>query len=162
MRPHGSAEELERRRRRAVALVQEGQGIREVARKVGVAPSAVVRWRDAYQAKGEEGLRAKPRQGALQWKLSPQQRDRLAKLLLKGPRFHGYPTELWTLRRVAEVIEKHFGVRYHPRHVWRVLRQMGWTSQKPERKAREADDEAVERWRREDWPRIKKRRTKRA
>jgi transposase len=162
MRPHGSAEELERRRRRAVALVQEGHGIREVARRVGASPGTVVRWRDAYLASGEKALSAKPRQGAKRWKLSPRQRERLAKLLLKGPLAHGYGTHLWTLPRVAEVIEKHFGVSYHPHHVWRVLRQMGWSCQKPERKAREADDEAVERWRRVDWPRIKKRRTKRA
>jgi transposase len=162
MRSHGSAEELERRRRRAVALVQEGHGIREVALMVGSSSSAVVRWRDTYQARGEEGLRAKPRQGAKRWKLSPRQRGRLAKRLLKGPLSHGYRTELWTLRRVAEVIERHFGISYHPHHGWHVLRPMGWRRRKPERKAREADDEAVERWRREDWPRLKKRRTKRA
>lgn len=162
MRPHGSAEALERRRRRAVAWVQEGRGIREVARRVGASPGTVVRWRDAYQASGEEGLRAKPRHGSKRWKLSPRQRQRLAKLLLKGPLAQGYGAHLWTLARVAEVIERHFGISYHSHHVWRVLRQMGWSCQKPERKAREANDEAVERWRREDWRRIKKRRTERA
>lgn len=75
----------------------------------------------------------------------------IGKLLLKGAPAHGYGTHLWTLPRVAEVIERHFGVSYHPHHVWRVLRQMGWSCQKPERKAREADDEAIERWRRVDW-----------
>jgi len=159
MRPHGSAEELERRRRRAVALVLDGLGIREVARRVGASPGTVVHWRDAYRASGEAGLRAKPRQGSRRWKLTPRQRVRLATLLLKGPPSQGYGTHLWTLSRVAEVIERQFGISYHPHHVWRVLRQMAWSCQKPERKAREANDEAVERWRHEDWPRIKKSRT---
>lgn len=162
MRPQGSAEALERRRRRAVALVQDGHGIREVARRVGASPGTVVRWRDAFRASGEKGLRAKPRQGSKRWKLSPRQRQRLAQLLLKGPLAQGYGTHVWTLSRVAQVIERHFGISYHPHHVWRVLRQMGWSCQKPERKAREASDEAVERWRHKDRPRIKKRCTERA
>jgi len=86
----------------------------------------------------------------------------LVKLLLRGAGKHGYSTELWTLKRVAEVIAVNFGVRYHPGHVWHVLRSMRWSNQKPERRARERDDQAVERWRREDWPRIKKRPKKRA
>lgn len=136
-------------------MLEKGRGVREVARLVGVSPCSVVRWRDAYKQGGEEGLRAKPHPGAKP-KLSPQERRRLAKLLLKGPRAHGYRTELWTLRRVAEVIEKHFAVKYHHCHVWRILRTMHWSCQKPERRARERDEEAIRRWRDKDWPRIKK------
>jgi len=77
----------------------------------------------------------------------------------KGPRHHGYPTELWTLQRVAEVIAVHFGVQYHRGHVWKILRAMAWSCQKPERRARERDEQAIRRWRQEDWPRIKKRPT---
>jgi transposase len=157
MRPRGSAEELERRRRRAVAWVQEGLGIREVARRVGASPGAVVRWRDAFLSRGDEGLRAKPRDGTKLRKLSLAQRRRLIRLLLRGPTAHGYRTDLWTLRRVAEVIERHFRVQYHPGHVWKILRQLDWTAQKPERRARERDEPAIARWRTHDWPRIKKR-----
>ena len=136
-------------------MLQQGIGVCEVARRVGVWPGSVVRWRDAYRRAGQEGLRAKRHPGAKP-KLAPQDRPELAELLLKGPLARGYPTDLWTLQRVAQMIEKHFGVRYHPSSVWRLLRGMGWTSQKPERRARERDEEAIARWRKEDWPRIKK------
>lgn len=155
MRPKGSKAELEARRRRAVAMLEQGLGLCEVARRVGVWPGSLVRWRDAYREAGEEGLRAKRHPGAKR-KLPPDRREELADLLLKGPLAHGYPTDLWTLQRVGQVIQKHFGVRYHPSSVWRLLRAMGWSSQKPERRARERDEEAIRRWRRKDWPRIKK------
>jgi len=161
MRPTGTAEELERRRRRAVALLDKGHGVREVARMVGASPGAVTRWRQAYEKRGDDALCAKPQSGRPP-KLSLKQRQRLARWLKQGPRKHGYPTELWTLKRVAEVIRKHFGVRYDPSGVWHVLRGMGWSCQKPERRARERDEKAIARWRAKDWPRIKKRAKKRA
>jgi transposase len=161
MRPTGTAEELERRRRRAVALLDKGHGVREVARMVGATPAAVTRWRQAYEKRGEAGLCAKPHPGRTP-KLSLKQRRKLARLLKQGPRKHGYRTELWTLKRVAEVIRQHFGVRYDPSGVWHVLRGMDWSCQKPERRARERNDKAIERWRAKDWPRIKKRASKRA
>jgi transposase len=155
MRPHGSAEELERRRRRGVALLLKGHGVREVARMVGVSPGAVVAWRDRYMERGDPGLAAKPHPGRKP-KLSDAQRKKLIGLLTKGPRAHGYRTDLWTLPRVAEVIHKRFGVRYDPSHVWRILNALGWSAQKPERRARERDERAIARWRKKDWPRIKK------
>ena len=155
MRPRGSKAELEARRGRAVAMLEEGKGVREVARLVGASPSSVGRWREAYDERGEEGLNAKPHPGAKP-KLSDRQRDRLAQELLKGPGAHGYSTELWTLRRVAEVIERRFGVRYNHCHVWRVLGKMGWSCQRPERPAREQDERAVREWREKAWPRIER------
>jgi transposase len=95
-------------------------------------------------------------------RLTDRQREKLVRVLKRGARKNGYATELWTLARVAEVIEKHFGVSYHPGHVWRVLRSLGWTNQKPERRARERDEEAIAAWRAGEWPRIKKRQKKRA
>ncbi|MCH9035221.1 MAG: IS630 family transposase [Planctomycetes bacterium] len=155
MRPHGSAEELERRRRRGVALLQKGHGVREVARMVGVTPGAVVAWRDAYEKKGEAGLAAKPHPGRKP-KLSLAQRKKLIRFLKKGPQANGYKTDLWTLPRVAEVIRKRFGVRYDPSHVWRILDALDWSAQKPERRARERDEQGIARWPKQDWPRIKK------
>lgn len=155
MRPHGSAEELERRRRRGVALLLKGHGVREVARMVGVTPGAVVAWRKQYEKNGDAGLAAKPHPGRKP-KLSLAQRKRLIRLLKKGPKAHRYKTDLWTLPRVAEVIHKQFGVRYDPSHVWRILNAMDWSAQKPERRARERDEQAIARWRKKDWPRIKK------
>jgi transposase len=76
--------------------------------------------------------------------------------LLKGATAHGYASQLWTLPRVAEVIVRHFGVRYHPAHVWKLLRACGWSAQKPQRRARERDEAEIEQWRRQRWPHIKK------
>jgi transposase len=122
---------------------------------VGVTPGAVVAWRQQYERKGEAGLAAKPHPGR-KAKLSPAQRKKLLRLLKKGPQAHGYATDLWTLPRVAEVIRRRFGVRYDPSHVWRILNALGWSAQKPERRARERDEEGIDRWRKRDWPRIKK------
>ena len=155
MRPHGSAAELERRRRRAIALLRQGQGVREWARMIGVAPLSVSRWRDAYKAGGQNALTSKPVPGRPA-KLSSAQRKRLIGLLKKGPRFHGYRNDLWTLARVAEVIRRCFKVHYDGSSVWPILRGMDWSCQKPERRARERDGAAIREWRKKDWPRIKK------
>jgi len=155
MRPKGTAEELERRRHRAIALLNEGHGVREAARIVGVTPGAVTQWRQAYEAGGEPGLAAKPVPGRPP-KLTAGDRRKLDRLLLQGPQRHGYSTALWTLPRVAQLIHKHFAVSYDPSGVWHVLRSMDWSCQKPERRARERDEERVVYWRKNDWPRIKK------
>lgn len=156
MRPKGSSAELERRRRQAVALLEQGMKPAQVAKAIGVCRMSVGRWRDAYQDGGEQALAAQPHPGRRP-RMTARQRDRLARLLLQGPGALGFPTELWTLRRVCEVVQHNFGVRYHPGHVWRLLRSMNWTCQKPESRARERDEEAVAQWRAVDWPNIKKR-----
>lgn len=155
MRTPGKPEELECQRLQAVALLEAGHGPSEVARRLGVSSGAVSQWKKVYQQAGREGLKAKPHPGPRP-KLTSEQRRELAPLLLKGPLAHGYATDLWTLKRIAEVIETHFGVCYDPSGVWHVLRQMGWSCQKPEDRARERDEEAVARWRQQDWPRLKK------
>lgn len=155
MRPKGSAEELEVRRRIAAKLLQEGKGIREVARLVGASPSAVHGWKQALDQGGSAALKSRPHPGRPAG-LTPEQRKELEQTLLAGPLTAGFPTDLWTLARVAQVIERHFGVKYHPGHVWKILRAMDWSPQKPERRARERDEEAIQQWRKEDWPRIKK------
>jgi transposase len=88
--------------------------------------------------------------------LSKAQKGALVKVLLKGPLAAGYRTDVWTLQRMAEVIEKQFGVRYHPSHVWKVLLGLGWSCQKPERRALERDEGAIAHWVRYRWPHIKK------
>ena len=160
MRPTGTSNELEQRRMRAIALLDEGYRPSQVARMVGVTPGAISQWKKRYERDGPQALEARPHPGPTP-RLTAKQCDQLARLLLKGPSWHGYPTELWTLRRVAEVIRKRFDVEYDLSAVWRVLQRMEWSCQKPERRARERNDEAIERWRRRDWPRIKKRAPKR-
>jgi len=157
MRPKGSAKELETRRLLAAKLLQEGKGVREVGRLVGAVPSSVSRWKQELDEGGSEALKAKPHPGRPA-RLSAEQKKQLEQTLLKGPLTAGFATDLWTLPRVAKVIEREFGVRYHPGHVWYILRDMGWSSQKPERRARERDEAAIEHWRTEDWSEAKKRR----
>jgi transposase len=143
-----------------MALLEEGMRPVAVARALGTSRASVTRWRQAYEAGGEKALKAKPHPGGTS-RLTVAQRKRLIRLLLRGPRKHGYNTELWTLARVAEVIAVNFGVAYHPSAVWHILRRMGWSCQKPERRARERDEQAIEAWRQQEWPRIKKRPKKR-
>jgi len=139
-----------------MALLDQGRSQAQVARKLGVTPAAVSQWIKARRQHGDPALKAKPHTGRTP-KLTDRQITQLTKLLLRGPGKHGYATELWTLRRVAQVIAKHFAVIYDPSGVWHVLRRMGWSAQKPERPARERDEDAITRWRKKDWPRIKKR-----
>ncbi|MFN3471704.1 MAG: IS630 family transposase [Aquificaceae bacterium] len=155
MRPKGSAEALEMRRQIAARLLQQGKGVREMARLLGVSPSSVSRWKAALEQGGTQALRAKPHPGRPP-RLTKSQRERLVQILLDGPRASGFSTDLWTLARVAQVIEREFGVRYHQGHVWYILRDLGWSPQKPARRARERDEEVIRRWREEEWLRIKK------
>ncbi len=143
-----------------MVVLQQGQTQAEVARMLGVTAGAVSQWKKAYQAKGAKGIAARRHPGPTP-RLSDRQRKQLERLLLKGARRQGYRTELWTLPRIAEVIERRFDVTYDASNVWHVLRKMNWSCQKPERRARERDEERIVRWRKQDWPRIKKSEKKR-
>lgn len=160
MRPEGSPKELERRRLRAMALLDKGLSGVEVAKAVGATPGAISQWKARYQRDGPDALIAKPHPGP-ESKLTAKQRKQLGRMLRQGARKHGYTTELWTLKRIGKLIDRHFGVAYEQSGVWRLLRSMGWSCQKPERRARERDDEAIVQWRAKDWPRIKKNAAKR-
>ena len=157
---HCSRKDSERRRLQAMMLLEQGYCQSEVARRVGVTPGAVSQWVKAYRRDGPDALKAKVHLGPKP-KLSKPQMQRLEKLLLKGATHHGFATELWTLARIVELIRNHFGVTYDPSGVWHLLRRMGWTCQKPERRARERNEQAIVAWRKENWPRIKKRPQKR-
>ena len=158
MRPKGSAEELERRRRRAVALLRAGQGATEVARMVGADRRSVYRWAERADSGGLRALKSTPHPGRRP-KLTGVQSQRLSRELLRGPLEHGFETDLWTGPRVGVVIRRLFGVRYHPEYVPRLLRRLGWSPQKPESRAYERDEREIRRWVRQEWPRIKKRRS---
>ena len=154
-RPKGSADLLEDRRRRALALLGQGLSLNEVGRRIGCDASSVMRWRDAHRRGGAEALKVRSSPGR-PLKLPSTQRCRLVKLLLKGPMAHGYRTNLWTTARIAELIEREFGVSYHRDHIGRLMHSLKWSHQKPERRALEHDEEAIERWKQQDWPRVKK------
>jgi transposase len=143
--------ELEHRRQRAVGAVREGQNPATVAKVLGVDRGTVYRW--LRQARTPGGLDAKPL--CRPPGLSDQQLRELETLLLSGAARHGWPNDLWTAARVAEVIRRHFGVDYHPEHVRKVLkRRLGWTSQKPQTKAKERNEDDIRRWKEEEFPRI--------
>jgi transposase len=136
-------------------LILEGRDVGEVVEILGVSLSSAKRWRRAVEKGGMDALKAKPHPGRKP-RLSPKQKRQLVEILLAGPRKSGYPTDLWTCPRVAEVVAKRFHVEYHPDYVGRMLHDLGWTCQKPEQRAREANDAAMARWRTRDWPRIKR------
>ena len=125
MRPKGSAEKLEARRRLAAKMLAKGQGIREVARSIGAAPSSVKRWKDALETGGKKALNAKPHTGRPS-RLSAKQRQDLLCILQRGPRAANVRADQWTCRHVGTVIRRSFGVKYHPDHVSRILRALGW------------------------------------
>jgi transposase len=155
MRPFGSPEQLQRRRERAIELLHQGNHPAEVARKLGVDRRSVRRWKAAYNKKGMQGIRAKRASGRPP-RLTAKQRDKLKRVLLKGAAASGFSTDLWTCPRIAKVIQARFGVRYHVDYMGRLLRSMRWTPQKPQRRAKERDKVEIQRWVREEWPRIKK------
>jgi len=155
MRPVGDAKGLERRRRRAITLLREGRMPVEVARVVGVDRRSVRRWHAAYRADGAAGLAARPVPGRPA-KLTARQRAQLETLLLRGAGASGFESELWTCPRVAHVIGRRFGIRYHVDHIGRVLRALGWTPQRPTRRAVERDEAGIRRWIKQTWPHTKK------
>jgi transposase len=155
MRPRGSADLLEDRRRRALALVDEGLSLNEVGRRIGCSASSVKRWRDARRRGGHNALNVRFSPGRPP-KLSRTQGRQLISVLLEGAMASGYATQLWTTARVAEVIWKRFRVRYHRDHVGRLLHSLGWSHQKPQKKALERNQAEIRRFLRRDWPALKK------
>lgn len=155
MRPPGDAQELERRRRRAIQLLEDGKSPTRIAEFLGCSRSSIYRWRD-QAARGPDALSPMPVPGRPR-EMSHRQHRRLERLLLQGATTHGFANALWTASRVTQIIRHHFGISYHPEHVRHILKQrLGWSSQKPELRARERDDIEIERWKCEEFPRIKK------
>jgi len=146
---------LEARRYEAARLFARGASQAAVARALGATRAAAHRWFHAWQDEGRTGLKAAGRAGRKP-RLEAPQLARVEGALLKGPGAHGFAKELWTLPRVAIVIERLTHVRYHPGHVWYLLRRLGWSLQRPTRQARERDEAAIAQWKRERWPQVKK------
>lgn len=155
MRPPGGAQELERRRRRAVQLLQQGELPVEVARAVGCDRRSVRRWSAAFRKNGASALKARAAPGRPP-RLDAKAKRVLEEALLRGAVAAGFPTDLWTCPRVAQLIEERFGVTYHVDHIGRLLHGLGWSPQKPQRRAIERDEEEIRRWVKHEWPRIKK------
>jgi transposase len=145
----------EGRRLRALELKEQGWRQSEIAEALGVTEGAVSQWMKRAREEGVQALRHKPPPGAPS-RLSEDERARLPKLLAQGAQAHGFRGEVWTCERVAMVIRKEFGISYHPAHVSRVVRALGLSLQKPQRRAEQRDEEAIEHWKEEKWPSLKK------
>lgn len=149
-------EALEKRRIEAVRLVLE-QGLSQAAaaRRVQAAQQSVSGWVKRYREQGQAGL-AKAGRAGRKPLLNQSQLAELEQLLVEGPEAHGFPTPLWTCPRVARLIRDRFGVDYHEGHVWKLLRALNWSPQRPVGKARERNEQAIRTWKRRTWPAIKK------
>jgi len=145
----------EGRRLRAFELKQQGWKQTEIADALGVTEGAVSQWMKRAREEGVEGLRHNPPPGATP-RLSEQERTKLPELLAQGAEAHGFRGDVWTCERVAIVIRKEFGVSYHPAHVSRLLKALRQSLQKPQRRANQRDEEAIERWKEVRWPSLKK------
>ena len=155
MRPYGTPQPLERRRRHAVELLAPRLTLSEVARRVQASVSSVAQWQQTWRTGGEAAL-APPAVPGRPRKLPDQPRAQWLQLLRQGACTHGFPDEMWTLRRMAAMMQVPFGVRYRPSHVWKVLRRLGWSGQVPERRAIQRNEQAMAHWQRDTWPATKK------
>ncbi len=152
----------EGRRLRAFELKQQGWPQQRIAEALGVSKGAVSQWmKRAREGGGAEALKRKPPPGASP-RLSEEQRMKLAELLQQGAEAHGFRGDVWTCERVATVIRREFGVSYHPAHVSRLLKALRQSLQKPQRRATQRDEEAIERWKEERWPQLKRGRKRKA
>ena len=153
MRPKGTADALEARRKIAARLFERGVSLSEVAAILGTSVSSAHRWHAAWRHGSQ--LLAKHHLGPRP-QLSRRQQKRLVSALAQGPHVWGYVPSGWTGPLVRDLILRLFGVGYHPNYVPRLLRKLGWSPQKPERRARERNEGEIARWLRDEWPRIKK------
>jgi transposase len=146
---------LEQRRMKAAQLLDRGLTEAEVARQVGVSRQSVSRWARTLVRTGRQGLRRTARAGRPP-KLSEAKLRSVEHCLKQGPEHFGYTTGLWTLGRVAKLIEQQCGVRYDRSQVWRILRKLNWSCQRPSGRAIERDEPRIAHWKKVEWPRIKK------
>jgi transposase len=153
MRPFGTSQQLAKRRKRALRLLRQEKTPRYVARKVGATERSVRRWQQQAQVVQPKAAQRFPGRPA---RLSEEQVAQLKVTLLAGALAQGYDEDYWTLARIAQLIWKLFTVRYKSSSVWRLLRRVGWSCQKLQRRSFGGDQEAIARWRRSTWYRIKK------
>lgn len=146
---------MEARRREGMRLLALGVSQSAVARQQGVSRTTTLRWSRMRQAR--QGAAWKRRPLGRPPKITPAHLKHLAAALEKGAQAHGFLNDLWTLPRIARVLEHECGVTAHPAHLWRVLGRLGWSCQRPSGKAQERDEEAIARWKRHTWPALKKR-----
>lgn len=154
-RPRRDFAGLKKRRLRAAQMFKAGKTQAEVAQALGVSRQSASRWAEQFRAGGAARLRGAGRAGRKP-RLAAGQLAAVAGALRRGPQAHGFATNLWTLPRVALVVARVADTTYHPGHVWRLMRQLGWSLQRPARQAKERNPAAVRQWVDERWPALKK------
>ena len=147
--------EAAKKRLRAGRMLLAGRGCAEAAAAVGVARQTVYTWKALLDESGIDALRAVPEPGRPA-QLDAEQLASVRGAILQKPTEHGFGTELWTLKRVGAVIERLHGVRFSQTQVWRILGSLGFSPQKPEKRAIERNEDAVRHWKRRTWPALKK------
>jgi len=155
MRDAQVLKEMKRRRVKGARMLLRGEKAAQVARKLGVSRQSVMRWERALSEGGLDRLAQVGRRGG-RFRLSPQQLKELAGWLKQGALAAGYDTEMWTLPRVAALIQERFGERLVITSVWNTLRRMGFSPQRPSKLARERNEPAIKRWKSKRWPTLKK------
>jgi transposase len=144
------------RRERAAELFAQGRSQAEVARQLDVSPQSASRWHAGWQAAGTAALQSRGPTGRRP-KVADDQLEAIEQALLEGALAHGFATDVWTLDRIAVVIQGLTGVALSNPSVWRLLRgRLGWSVQRPQGQAKERDEEAIQHWVAHEWPRIKK------
>jgi transposase len=146
---------MEKRRGKAVALFEKGHGPSAVARRLGVRRQSAHAWQVRWREQGKDGLKSQGAAGRKR-RLTPQQEDDLAQAILDGPEAAGHATAVWTLPRLAALIRQRHKVDYHPGHVWHLLGRLGFSCQRPTRRALERNAAEVKRWHRQRYPQLKK------
>lgn len=154
-RPRRDFAGLKQRRLRAGRMFAAGRTQGEVAQALGVSRQSASRWAAQFRAGGAAALHGSGRAGRKP-RLAAAQLAAVAAALRRGPPAHGFATELWTLPRVARVVARVTGAKFHPGHVWRLMPRLGWSLQRPARQARERDAAAVRQWVDRRWPALKK------
>lgn len=154
-RPRRDFQALESRRLEATKYFEQGEPQSEIVRHFHISRQTASRWYWVWHKQGKDGLKAAGRAGRKP-RLDFKAQKQLANALLKGPTAWGFSTNLWTMERVNMVIRKICKVNYHPRHIGRILHAIGWSRQRPARRAKERDEKAIAQWVNIRWPEVKK------
>jgi len=153
--------QLEQRRFKAARLFGRGLSQAEVSRRLDVHRQSVSRWHQAWKGQGAKALKQVGRAGRKP-RLRQNQWEQIRRGLKAGPEALGYGSGLWTTGRVADLIQRQTGQKFHPGHVWRILRSLGWSCQRPVGRATQGDEPAIRKWKRGRWPGLKKKPSKSA
>lgn len=150
-----SRKDKEKRRFKAGKMLLKGLRQAEIARKLKVSPAAVAQWHAIWLKRGQNGLKSKGHPGFAS-KFTPEKRAQLKKIILRGAKHYGYQTDFWTINRIMAVTRKKLRLSFKKTWIWLIVLSLGFTCQKPQVKAKERDEQAINNWKTKTWPSLKK------